>query len=78
MSSGAWFWDSGLEHHTQASGQPLKKTVVRMPGPSSMLYRWMLKTVPVTGATAHSDSLLTYPRKNNGAPPPRRRSRKGG
>ena len=27
---------SGLWHHTQESGQPLKKTVVWMPGPSSL------------------------------------------
>jgi hypothetical protein len=26
--------DSGFEHHGQCSGQPLKKTRVRMPAPS--------------------------------------------
>ena len=59
MSSGSGFWDSGLEHHTQLSGQPLKKTVVRMPGPSSMLYLWILKTVPVTLVTADHSSLAS-------------------
>lgn len=36
---------SGLWHHQQASGQPLKKTVVRMPGPSWTENRWMLNMV---------------------------------
>ena len=35
--SSSRFCDSGLEHHLHCSGQPLKKTVVRMPGPSLML-----------------------------------------
>jgi hypothetical protein len=27
-------WDSGLQHHIQRIGHPLKNTVVRIPGPS--------------------------------------------
>ena len=38
---------SGLWHHQQRSGQPLRKTVVRIPGPSWSEYRWMSKTRPV-------------------------------
>src|ERR1039458_6147007 len=34
---------SGLRHHQQESGQPLKKTVVRMPGPSCVAKRMTLK-----------------------------------
>ena len=30
---------SGLWHHTQASGHPFMKIVIRMPGPSFMAYR---------------------------------------
>ena len=46
------FWDaagmpSGLWHQTQQSGQPFRKTVVRMPGPSSVLNCWTLKRKPV-------------------------------
>jgi hypothetical protein len=36
-----------LEHQKQRRGQPFMKTVVRMPGPSWMLKRWMLKTSPL-------------------------------
>ena len=39
---------SGLWHHAQRSGQPFRKTVVRMPGPSWMAKRRMSKTMPVT------------------------------
>jgi hypothetical protein len=38
---------SGLWHHTQDSGQPLKKTVLLMPGPSSVDMRWMRRMVPL-------------------------------
>ena len=38
---------SGLPHHRQRSGQPLKNTVVRMPGPSWSEKRWMSKMRPV-------------------------------
>jgi hypothetical protein len=46
-SSGCAEIPSGLWHQAQRSGQPLKKTVVRMPGPSSVLKRWTLNVVPV-------------------------------
>ncbi len=36
---------SGLWHHWHASPHPLKNTVVRMPGPSSVDILWMLSTV---------------------------------
>jgi len=35
-SSDIGIWDSGLQHQTQRSGQPLKNTEVRTPGPSCM------------------------------------------
>ena len=41
------FWDSGLEHQPQRRGQPLKNTVVRMPGPSLMQNFWMLNSFPL-------------------------------
>ncbi len=34
ISSGPGAWLSGLWHHQQESAHPLRKTVVRMPGPS--------------------------------------------
>jgi hypothetical protein len=37
---------SGLWHQRQRSGQPLKKTVVRMPGPSLTLISLMSKMIP--------------------------------
>ena len=46
------FCDSGLLHQRQERGQPLKNTVVRMPGPSLMLNFWMLKIFPVAGMSA--------------------------
>jgi hypothetical protein len=39
-----------LWHHQQESGQPLKKTVVRIPGPSCVENRMMLKTTAVDWA----------------------------
>ena len=39
-------WLSGLWHHQQDSGQPLKKTVVRTPGPSCVAKRMTLKISP--------------------------------
>jgi hypothetical protein len=39
-------WLSGLLHHLQLNGQPLRNTSVRIPGPSFIVYRCMLKTVP--------------------------------
>jgi len=38
---------SGLWHHAQRRGQPFRKTVVRIPGPSLTEYFWMLNTNPV-------------------------------
>jgi hypothetical protein len=38
-------WDSGFWHHLQRRLQPLKKTTVRIPGPSSVAYRSISKTV---------------------------------
>ena len=40
---------SGLWHQRQASEQPFRKTVVRMPGPSWMANRLISTTRPVTG-----------------------------
>jgi hypothetical protein len=39
-------WLSGLLHHLQLNGQPLRNTSVRIPGPSFIVYRCMLKIVP--------------------------------
>ena len=38
--------DSGLLHHGQRSGQPLKNTLVRIPGPSCRLQRCISKIFP--------------------------------
>ena len=43
MICGLRRWLSGLEHHRQRKGQPLKKTSVRTPSPSWVLYFWILK-----------------------------------
>ena len=37
---------SGLWHHVQLMLQPLGKTVVRIPGPSSTENRWIPKIIP--------------------------------
>jgi hypothetical protein len=37
---------SGLWHQTQRRGHPLKKTVLLIPGPSSVDMRWILRIVP--------------------------------
>ena len=47
LSSGSYFCPSGLQHHLQRSGQPLRNTVVRMPKPSTKEPWTMLKTMPV-------------------------------
>ena len=47
IRSGSGRSPSGLWHQGQRRGQPLKKTVVRMPGPSSVLNCWRLKIRPV-------------------------------
>jgi hypothetical protein len=44
--SGHAFQLSGLWHHWHRSGQPLRKTVVRIPRPSWMAYLLMSKTYP--------------------------------
>ncbi len=49
-TSGSGDWLSGLWHHQQRSGQPLRKTVVRMPGPSCTAKRSTRNTTPVTAA----------------------------
>jgi hypothetical protein len=41
--------DSGLLHQGQLSGQPFKNTVVRIPGPSWIEKRWILKIKPWIG-----------------------------
>jgi hypothetical protein len=38
---------SGLWHHLHWSGQPFRKTVVRIPGPSSVENFWIPPTMPV-------------------------------
>ena len=40
-------WDSGLAHQLHLRLKPLKKTVVRMPGPSCRENFWMLKMCPI-------------------------------
>jgi hypothetical protein len=45
-SSGAEERLSGLWHQRHRAGQPLRKTVVRIPGPSCRQKRWRLKMVP--------------------------------
>ncbi len=48
-TSGAPSRLSGLWHQSQRRGQPLMKTVVRIPGPSWIEHRWMLKTATPDG-----------------------------
>ena len=58
MSSGANDCDSGLWHQAHLSGHPLKNTVVRIPGPSWVENRWMLKMsglVPMRASEMHGD-----------------------
>ena len=50
-TSGAEFWLSGLWHHQHESGQPLKKTAVRIPGPSWTANRMTWKTVALFDIT---------------------------
>jgi len=56
------FCDSGFEHHLQRSGQPLKNTVVRIPGPSLMLNFWMLNSLPVASIARPPSVFLKYSR----------------
>ena len=63
LISGVLFWPSGLQHHLQLRGQPLRKTSVLIPGPSWIEYRWISKTVPVMLVKTHlsvSDLMLGY------------------
>jgi hypothetical protein len=46
INSGFGLCPSGLWHHQQRKGQPLKNIVVRMPGPSSVAYFLTSKTKP--------------------------------
>ncbi len=48
MISGSGDRDSGLWHQRHRSGHPLRKTVVRIPGPSCSEYRCMFPTIPTT------------------------------
>ena len=48
------FRPSGLWHQKQCNGQPLRKTVVRIPGPSCVENRCILKTKPVRGCTGYN------------------------
>lgn len=51
MSSGSAHLDSGLLHQRQCRGHDFRKTIVRMPGPSCTLKRWMSKTFPYIAST---------------------------
>jgi len=45
--SGSGEIDSGLWHHAHCKGHPLRKTVVRMPGPSCTEKAMILKIKPL-------------------------------
>lgn len=49
---------SGLPHHRQRSGQPLRKTSVRIPGPSWTEKCWILVTTPVTSFSARAGLIV--------------------
>src|SRR5512137_556995 len=57
-SSGAAWMLSGLQHHLQRREQPLRKTFVRIPGPSLVQKCWMLSTVPVSAAVSSDVRLM--------------------
>ena len=46
MTTGRRRCDSGLLHHQHDKGQPLRKTMVRIPGPSFREKRWISKMSP--------------------------------
>lgn len=50
---------SGLWHQMQFSGQPLKKTVLLIPGPSSVDIRWMRRMVAVVSFSFSSLHLAS-------------------
>jgi hypothetical protein len=54
-----------LWHQEQASGQPLRKTVVRRPGPSFVEKRWILKTVPDGSAALPDLAMAVSPDAGN-------------
>ena len=62
---------SGLRHQRQRSGQPFKKTDVRIPGPSWIENRWISKMRPVTKTSllpvlhARDDVLLQLRRETH-------------
>jgi hypothetical protein len=43
---------SGLLHHGQDKGQPLKNTMVRMPGPSFNENFWIPEIIPLIAANS--------------------------
>src|SRR5512137_3036394 len=57
-SSGAAWMLSGLQHHLQRREQPLRKTFVRIPGPSLVQKCWMLSTVPVSVVVSSDVRLM--------------------
>jgi hypothetical protein len=52
---------SGLWHHAQRMLQPLKKTVVRIPGPSCTDVRWMFEIKPVTWPSEFIPDHFAFP-----------------
>lgn len=48
---------SGLWHQKQLKGQPLRKTVVRIPGPSLTLKRW-ISVIRMLSGLVGTDFLL--------------------
>jgi hypothetical protein len=58
ITDGRKLWLSGLWHHQQASGHPLKKTVVLIPGPSCVENRMTLKIIAVSLAVSLDKSGL--------------------
>src|SRR5512138_3396464 len=54
ISSGRRCWPSGLWHQRQRRGQPLKKTVVRKPGPSWTENLRISNTMPVAELSKRS------------------------
>src|SRR5512137_1854986 len=52
---------SGLLHHLQRSVQPLRKTVVRIPGPSWVEKCWIFRTTPFGAADGIGELLIVLP-----------------
>ena len=52
--------DSGLWHHRQRRLQPLKKTVLRIPGPSWDEQRWISNKTPVKAVVSILSHSFTY------------------